>query len=342
VAKTPLKAAVVGVGSMGQHHARVYNELPAVNLIAVVDADPAVANRVARLRNARPYTDYRRMLIECHPDLVSIAVPTCYHHPVATDALQAGSHVLIEKPIAATVAEGEALIACARSLGRKLMVGHIVRFNPAIQALKAHLEAGELGRVFQVRCRRLGPFPTRVQDVGVVIDLATHDLDVMSHLIASPVVRLYAETERKIHTQHEDTLVGTIRFANGVIGSLDIDWLTPTKIREVTVTGERGMYLVDDLNQELYFYENDLANGEQWSNLIILHGVSAGRMIRYPIPRREPLLVELEAFVAAVRDDLPVPVSGDDGLNALKLAQALVQSGSTGQVIAFSDMLASG
>jgi UDP-N-acetylglucosamine 3-dehydrogenase len=329
----PLKAAVIGVGSMGQHHARVYNEIPAVELIGVADLDGNAARRVARLRSARPYEDYRQMLRDCQPDLVSIAVPTQFHHQAALDALEAGCHVLVEKPIAATVEQGQEIVARAEALGLKLMVGHIVRFNPAMQALKAQLEAGELGRIFQVRCRRLGPFPTRIQDVGVVIDLATHDLDILSHLISSPVVRLYAETERKIHTAHEDTMIGTVRFANGVIGSLDIDWLTPTKIREVTVTGERGMFLVDDLNQDLYFYENQEANGEQWSNLIILHGVSAGRVIRYPIPRQEPLRIELEAFIQAVRDDLAVPVSGADGLTALRLAQALVQSGQSGEVI---------
>jgi len=166
-----------------------------------------------------------------------------------------------------------------------------------------------------------------------VIDLATHDLDIMNYLIASPATRLYAETEQKIHSAYEDTLVGTIRFANGVLGSLNIDWLTPTKIRELAITGERGMFLFDDLNQELSFYENQEANGDQWASLALLHGVSVGRMIRYPINRREPLRAELEAFVTAVRDDLPVPVTAEDGLLALELAQALVRSGQTGLVV---------
>ena len=328
-----ITAAVIGVGSMGQNHARVYRELPGVELVGIADLDQATVQRIARLCNTHPFTDYRQMLDTCRPDLVSVAVPTCYHRQVVLDALDAGCHVLVEKPISATVAEGEELIARAQARGRKLMVGHIVRFNPAIEVLKAQLDAGELGRIFQVRCRRLGPFPTRIQDVGVVIDLATHDLDILRHLVGSPVVRLYAETEQKIHTAHEDTMIATLRFANGVIGSLDIDWLTPTKIREITVTGERGMFLVDDLNQELYLYENQEATAEQWSNLTILHGVSVGRMIRYPISRREPLYVELEAFVSAVREDRPVPASGTDGLRALELAQALVRSGQTGQVI---------
>jgi predicted dehydrogenase len=318
---------------MGKNHARVYAELPDVELVGVADPDVGTVERVARLRNARPYTDYHEMLADCQLDVISVAVPTVLHHRVVLDGLQSGCHVLVEKPIAATLAEGRDLIAQARTTGRKLMVGHIVRFNPAIETLKALLGAGELGQVFQVRCRRLGPFPTHVQDVGVVIDLATHDLDIISHLIPSRVIRLYAETEQKIHTAHEDTLIGTVRFENGVIGSLDIDWLTPTKIREITVTGERGMFLVDDLNQELYFYENQEANGDQWTNLIILHGVSVGRMIRYPISKREPLRAELQAFIAAIQNDHPVPVSGRDALLALELAQALVYSGRTGQVI---------
>ena len=328
-----IKAAVIGVGSMGQNHVRVYREMSGVDLVGIADLDQATVERVARLRGTQPFTDYRHMLDVCRPDLVSVVVPTCYHRQVVLDVLDAGCHTLVEKPIAATVAEGEELIARAQGTGRKLMVGHIVRFNPAVEVLKAQLDAGELGRIFQVRCRRLGPFPTRVQDVGVVIDLATHDLDILRYLVGSPVVRLYAETEQKIHTAHEDTMIATLRFASGVIGSLDIDWLTPTKIREITVTGERGMFLVDDLNQELYLYENQAATAEQWSNLTIMHGVSVGRMIRYPISRREPLYVELEAFVSAVREDRPVPVSGADGLRALKLAHALVRSGQTGQVI---------
>jgi predicted dehydrogenase len=301
--------------------------------VGVADVNDVAAQRVARLRGTRPFGDYRDMLQECQPDIVSIAVPTQFHFQVVLDALDAGCHVLVEKPIAATVAEGNEMSARAKAKGLKLVIGHIVRFNPAVQMLKSQLDIGALGQIFQIRCRRLGPFPTRIQDVGVVIDLATHDLDIMSYLIGSKVTRLYAETEQKIHSAYEDTLVGTIRFANGVLGSLNIDWLTPTKIRELAVTGERGMFLVDDLNQELYFYENQEANGNDWSNLALLHGVSVGRMIRYPISRREPLRAELEAFIAAVRDDLPPPVTAEDGLAALELAQALVRSGQTGLVV---------
>ena len=190
-----------------------------------------------------------------------MAAPTQEHTTVAVAALEAGCHVLVEKPIAATLAEGEALIARAAALNRKLMVGHIVSFSPSIQALKQHLDAGELGRVFQIICRRVGPFPARIRDVGVVIDLAPHDLDVMRFITGDEIVRVFAETEQQIHTAHEDLVLGMVRFRSGISGLLEINWLTPQKVREVVVLGERGMFRADDLTQDLYFYENaDAAN----------------------------------------------------------------------------------
>lgn len=328
-----MRVAVIGVGSMGVHHARIYSELPDVKLVAVADTDPQRARAVAARYGARPYIDYRRMLEKERPDAVSVAVPTALHESVGLDALEAGAHVLIEKPIAATLEGARRLIDRARQLGRQLMVGHVVRFNPAIQALKRKLEAGELGRVFQIFCRRIGPFPTRIRDVGVVIDLAPHDLDVMRFLLGSEPTRIYAETEQRIHTEHEDLLWGVLRFPEGVVGVLELNWLTPVKVRETIVLGERGMFRVDDLNQDLYFYENGQAADLPWPALQTLRGVSEGCMIRHPIQRYEPLKAELEAFIGALKDGRPVPVSGEDGLAALRLALALVESGKTHQVI---------
>ena len=328
-----LRAAVIGVGAMGQHHARVYAQLPTTQLVGVADTSEATGQRIADLHHTVAFTDHRAMLEETRPDLVTVAVPTEYHHAAAMDALEAGCHVLIEKPIAVDEEQAQELIDRAAELDRKLMVGHIVRFDPAVQALREHLEAGELGRIFQVRCRRLGPFPARIRDVGVVIDLATHDLDMIRFLTGQEAVRVYAETEQKIHSAYEDILVGTVRLTDGTIGILDINWLTPNKIRELTVTGERGMFLVDHLTQDLYFYENAETHGEGWSPIRLLRGVSEGRMIRYPIQKYEPLKAELEAFARAIADDTPVPVTGADGLAALRLAKALVRSGQEGQAI---------
>jgi predicted dehydrogenase len=329
----PLKAGVIGVGSMGRHHARVYSEIQPAELVGVADTNPEIGAGIAKKYGVPSYTDYRELLERERPDVVTVAVPTRYHLQVVTDAMEAGVDVLVEKPIAATVEEAQALIRRAEELDRKLMVGHIVRFNPAIQALKDHLEEGELGRIFQIICRRVGPFPPRVRDVGVVVDLAPHDLDLMRFVTGEEPVRIYGETEQRIHTSHEDLVVGVLRFRNGIAGMLEINWLTPVKEREVLVLGERGMMRVDDLTQNLYFHENAHANGMSWNALSVLKGVSEGRMIRYPLRRYEPLRAELEAFATAVLEDHPVPVTGADGLAALRLALALVESGETHQIV---------
>ncbi len=330
-----MKVAVIGVGSMGRNHARVYSEIPEAELVAVADADGNLAEATAQKHGAHAYTDYRLMLEKERPEAVSIAVPTVLHEEVGMVALESGAHVLMEKPIAATVEESQRLIARAKELGRQLMVGHIVRFNPAMQALKQKLEAGEVGRIFQVFCRRAGPFPARIRDVGVVVDLAPHDVDLMRFLVGCDPVRLYAETERRIHTEHEDLLWAILRFTDGVTGSLEINWLTPTKVRETLVLGERGMFRVDDLTQDLYFYENAQAKDIQWAALQTLRGVSEGSMTRYAIPRFEPLKAELQAFLKAIQQGQAMPVSGEDGLAALKISLALVESGQRHQVIEY-------
>ena len=331
--KDPIKVAVIGVGSMGQNHARVYTDLPEAQLVGVSDTETQVASSCAERYRTRAYTDYRKLLEIEKPQAVSIAVPTALHEEVAMVAMEAGAHVLVEKPIAATLEAGQRLIDRAKALDRQLMVGHIVRFNPAVQALKQKLLAGELGRIFQIICRRVGPFPARIRDVGVVVDLAPHDLDLMRFLTGQDPIRVYAETEQRIHTDHEDLVLGLLRFSDGVTGILDINWLTPTKVREVLVLGERGLFRVDDLTQDLYFYENAQADGMQWPALQALKGVSEGSMIRYPMQRYEPLKAELQAFLFAIQEGSQVPVSGEDGMAALRLALALVESGRIHKVI---------
>jgi predicted dehydrogenase len=226
-------------------------------------------------------------------------------------------------------------MAAAERAGITLMIGHIERFNPAVVALKQHLAAGELGRVFQIEAHREGPFPARVQDVGVVIDLAVHDLDVMRYVSGQEIVRIYAETERAIHSTREDLFSGLVRLADGTVGTLAINWLTPTKIRELAVTGEGGLFRVDYLTQDLYFFENATAAGMQWETLRVLRGVSEGRMIRHVVAKKEPLRAEQEGFLASVRGQAAVPITGLDGLKALELAQAVVTSGLEHRTITF-------
>jgi predicted dehydrogenase len=320
-----LRAAVVGLGSM------VYGELDDVELVAVCDTDPARVARATRGRTARGFTDVEVMLDETRPDLVSVAVPTGAHAQVALAAIERGVACLVEKPLAASVAEGAAIRDTARAAGVPLAVGHIERFNPAVVELKRRITAGDLGRVFQVSARRVGPFPSRIRDVGVVLDLATHDIDIMRYVLGSEVERVYAETHRRIHTEREDMLSAVLRFEDGVVGALDVNWLTPTKIRQLAVLGERGMFVVDYITEDLWFYENARA-GERpaWPELATVAGVSEGLMERAAVEKREPLRLEIEAFLRCVRDGGPPPVSADDALAAMAVAEALIESARTG------------
>lgn len=326
----PLRVAVIGLGAMGANHVRLYREITGVELVATADPDPS---RAAGLPH---FEDYQRMLDDVRPGAVSICVPTRAHYDVAAACIQRRIPVLVEKPLAATIDEGERLREMAEAAGVPLAVGHVERFNPAVIELKRRLRQGELGRVYQVHARRVGPFPLRVRDVGVVLDLAPHDIDVMRFLLESEIVRVQAETERRLATEHEDMLSGVLRFSNGVVGVLDVNWLTPAKIRELAVLGERGMFVVDYLSRTLIFYENSAApaptTDPAWASR---HekGVTEGRKIEIAVDKREPLRSELEAFVAAARGDAPVAVTADDGLAAMRAADALIRAAARGAAV---------
>jgi predicted dehydrogenase len=258
-------------------------------------------------------------------------VPTRGHLEVGQGALEHGLDVLVEKPIATNLSEGHALVESARRSKRRLAVGHVERFNPAVRELRRRMDAGEIGRVFQVHGQRQGPFPERIRDVGVVIDLATHDLDVMRTVLDCEVMRLHAETAQRIHTEHEDMLNALLRFENGVVGVLQVNWLTPTKIRRLSVLGEGGMLDVDYLTQELTQYKN--ADATSMDGARHLEGVSEGEVIHHAIAKGEPLRLELESFLKAVRGEGEIEVDGEDGLRALHLAEALIASAQEGRTL---------
>ena len=319
-----LSAALIGAGQMGGHHARVLAESDLTQLDTVVDPSEQ-GQAVATLRHARRLQSLEELLAGTAPDLAVVAVPTSAHFEVASALLEAGIPVLVEKPVAATESEAQALLELSERLGVLLAVGHVERFNPAVGALQQKLLANELGRVFQVHTRRLSPFPARVGDTGVAFDLATHDLDIMCELAGTPI-RVSAEIDRRAHSSHEDLVAATLRFDSGIIGLLEVNWLTPTKVRQLTVTGERGMFIIDYLNQHLTLYEN-AHESASWPVLDVFDGVTEGNVIRYAIPRVEPLRAQLEAFARRVRGEDVEVISAADGLRALRLALAVVEAG---------------
>lgn len=327
-----IRAAVIGVGSIGRHHVRIYNQLGEVELVAIADTDERRRTTIARNYKVPAYASYEELFDKERVDVVSVAVPTVHHREVSLCAIEQGVHVLVEKPIAATVEEADEMIRASQAHGLILTVGHVERFNPALVELKRRLDAGELGHVFQLHGRRLSPFPSYIRDVGVVMDLATHELDIMRYLVGTEVEKVYAETERNVHQKYEDMLSGIIRFENGIVGVLDINWLTPTKVRELRITGARGMFLVDYLKQDLYFYENSQAPSP-WDAMALFRGVGEGNVMKFTLNKVEPLEAEIRAFIQAVKGETEPAVTGLDALHALALVQLLLASAEQGQML---------
>ncbi|MBI5839270.1 MAG: Gfo/Idh/MocA family oxidoreductase [Chloroflexi bacterium] len=327
------RVAVVGVGTMGRNHVRVYSEIPDAELAAIVDQNTAAAESLSRMYHVPLYSDFREMVERERPEAISVAVPTEFHYEVVKQLLEMGCNVLVEKPIAATLSQAWEMIDLANQKGVVLTVGHIERFNPAVIDLKRRLENGELGRVFQVHARRVGPFPTRIQDVGVIKDLAIHDLDIMHYLTGTYVNRVYAEARSTLHESCEDMFVGTLHFLDNTLGLLEINWLTPTKIRELYITGDRGMFRVNYITQDLCFFENAEYTGSDWTSLSLIRGVSEGSIIQYAIKKKEPLRTELETFIAHIQGKDARVVSGMDAIEALQIAMALVESAKMSKMI---------
>lgn len=323
----PVRVAIIGAGSMGMNHLRVLKDFDEeqIRIVGVAEVhEPALKRAVNRFHVAG-YTDYRHMVEDTRPDLVSIVVPTHLHYETAAFVLELGIDVLIEKPITRTTEEALALIQLARLRGARIAVGHIERFNPAVVRLKQQILEGKLGQMYHMLARRIGPFPPRIRDVGVTLDLASHDIDVMRYLTNADIEHLYAQTQRRVHSTYEDLLLGFLRFTNGAIGVLDVNWLTPTKVRELSITGEKGMYVVNYLTQDVYFYENDYTM-TSWDALRSLTGVSEGTMMRLKVQKAEPLRLEYEDILAAIEKDRSPTVSGEDGLAVLQVVQQLTQS----------------
>jgi predicted dehydrogenase len=241
--------------------------------------------------------------------------------------MERGIHVLVEKPIARNLEEAGIMIETAKRKGVKLMVGHIERFNPAVAEIKQCVGSGELGRIFQLSARRISPFPSRIQDVGVILDIATHDIDAMHFITGGTVTRAVAETARKAHKTCEDMVSALLRFSTGEIGVIDVHWLSPQKIRQLSVVGEGGMVVADYLSQDVYFYKNGRVN-ESWTPASHFSGAIEGDMVKPYIPKREPLRLELEKFVECIVEAKAPYVTGEDGRAALEVALRLIESGS--------------
>jgi UDP-N-acetylglucosamine 3-dehydrogenase len=322
-AKRPVRVGLIGLGTMGRNHLRLLTGRDDTRLVAVADPVPGALDLVASAE-AQAYAESLAMLAEAELDAVVIASPTTTHHPLALAALDRGIAVLVEKPLAATTREADELVDAATSLGVPLQVGHVERFNPAVLELGRLLDTGWLSTVYAITSRRAGPFPDRIRDVGVTMDLATHDVDILSFVAAERPVRVSAETAQRVHQDHEDLLFGLLSFPSGTIGMIDVDWLTPAKRRTLTVVGEEGMFELDYLSQRLTF-----TRSTDTTNPRLISGYAPtfeGESVDLSLETHEPLAAELDAFLAVVRDGGRPIVDAEDGRWAVLLADALLRS----------------
>jgi len=330
-----LAVGVVGLG-FGANHARVLSGLPGVRLAAVCDKDESRLKDATKGRDAKPYSNFVTMLRDEKLDAIVIAAPEKLHVPFAQAAIEAGCAVLVEKPMATTREEGVGLVLAAAAAGVPLMAGHIERFNPAVQELRRRVQAGQAGQVLHLAARRTAPMRERAQGVNVIHDSALHDIDAMRFVLGCEVESAFAMAQSGVRMPFEDSIAGVLRFAaegedTGAVGSLEVNWLSPLRIRELTVLGTEGIFVLDYAAQTLEFHEASTRPAgapREWSTEAShLRDASA----QIPIKRREQLEHELSAFVDAVRTGTPMPVTGEDALRTLAVADALTESARTGR-----------
>ena len=333
-----LRVGLVGLGSMGRNHLRVLSERDDLVLAAIADPVPAALASAPAGLPAERFEMPQSMIAECDLDAAVIAAPTTFHVSLAISAIERGIAVLVEKPIAATVEGALRIAAAARANGTPVQVGHIERFNPAVLELGRLIRSGWLSTIYSVVSRRAGPFPSRIRDVGVTIDLATHDADILSWIVGERPTRVYGETSQRIHATNEDLLFGLLNFPSGALGMIDVNWLTPAKRRQLAVVGEEGMFELDYLTQRLTF-----TRATDTTNPRLIGGYAPtfeGDLVELPIANTEPLAAEIDAFVSVVRTgDRPI-VSVSDGLWAVAIASSLLASASDGIAVDLTRHLA--
>ncbi|HEV7603712.1 MAG TPA: Gfo/Idh/MocA family oxidoreductase [Candidatus Limnocylindrales bacterium] len=323
VGEREVRVGLIGLGSMGRNHLRVLGDSPGLRLIAVSDPDPSALAAAAAESGGTAFADPLSMLSTVGLDAVVIAAPTTTHLPLTLAAIDCGIAVLVEKPLAATPAEADRIVAAASVTGAPpVQVGHIERFNPAVLELERLLRSGWLSTVYAITSRRAGPFPARIRDVGVTFDLATHDVDILCAIAGERPVRVSAETAKRIHADREDLLFGLMSFPSGTVAMLDVDWLTPAKRRQLSVVGEEGMFELDYLTQRLTF-----SRATDTTNPRLIGGYAPtfeADLVDLPVATGEPLAAEIAAFVRVVRDGGHPRVDAEDGRWAVVIADALL------------------
>ncbi len=320
--RSVVRVGVIGTGNMGKHHVRVYSGMDNVELVGIADINRARVRHLASLYNTKAYTSYHELIRRERPDAVSIAVPTTMHKDVALDIIASGIHALIEKPIADSLKAADEIIEAADKEDVRVMIGHIERFNPVVEALKDIMP--ELGEILTISSKRLGPYPPSIKDVGVILDLAVHDIDVISVLYGKHVISVnaFAGNSFRNSNRHdlEDYATVVLRYEGGNIGVVETNWLTPRKVRTLMIVGTEAVAHADYITQ----------NAEVWKHECT---------ITVSVDRQEPLKNELESFIRCVSTRAKPHPSAEDGKKVLAVAIAAINSYKKQEEVRINDIL---
>ena len=314
-----VNVGVIGVGAMGENHVRVYHKMEEANLMGVSDVSERALKKIEKKYGAKGYTDYCELLANPEIEVVSVCVPTTFHHDVVMEAIKHKKHVLVEKPIAFTLTEAEEMIAAAKEAGVILATGHVERFNPAVQKAKELIDDGVIGDIVSAFAKRVGPLPPRIKDVGVSIDLAIHDLDIMNYLFEEEITQVYGTMNSSFDdSEFEDHAEIMVSFDNESTGIIEVNWLTPYKRRELELTGTAGIISVD------YIQQSSADFGKFAQDIEIVH--------------EEPLKGELKSFLNSVVEEKEPVITGEDGLKALKMVIAANKSSKEHRPISLDEL----
>jgi len=316
-----MRVAVIGVGNMGKHHARVYSRLKNAKLVAVSDIDEK-KRKIAKRFGCKFYKNYRQMLEKENIDAVSVAVPTKFHKEVALECIKRGKNILVEKPISDTVEDAKQIVAAARKKRVKLTVGHTERFNPAVQKLREMIKRGELGRVTTIVARRVGVFPPQIKDASVIIDIGVHDIDVLNYLLGKKPKKIFARSGKALSRNRDDYADILLKY-DGANAFIQVNWITPVKIRNLAVTGTKGYAELNYITQELVFYRSNYRVIDDFSDVIKF---GTPEIVKIKVEKSEPLKLELDSFIDCVSKNKRPVVSGEDGLNALETALKAIRA----------------
>ena len=289
------------------------------NLMAVSDVSERALKKIEKKYDAKGYTDFNELLSNPDIEVVSVCVPTTFHHAVVMEAIKNKKHVLVEKPIAYTLKEAEEMIKAAKEANIILATGHVERFNPAVQKAKELIEDGVIGDIVSAFAKRVGPLPPRIKDVGVSIDLAIHDLDIMNYLFEEEVTQVYGTMNSILDDcDFEDHAEIMVSFDNETTGIIEVNWLTPYKRRELELTGTDGIISVDYIKQSIEVY------GKFGQDIEIKH--------------EEPLKGELKSFLEVVVNNEEPVITGEDGLKALEMVIAAKRSSKEHRPISLNEL----